>query len=67
MSMFFSPDSMAAYYFDQGFQAYLSGEEEEEPIRCRYCGRAGYEWMKTERGWRLITTTGKVHKCKAYR
>jgi hypothetical protein len=37
-------------------------------LSCRYCKRSGFHWDKTPEGrWRLVTETGKVHVCKAYR
>lgn len=66
---FFDNDSMASYYAEQGFNAYLDGEEEYEPEqtrkRCRYCRKAGFHWQQTETGgWRLFTANGHMHSCK---
>jgi hypothetical protein len=61
------PDSMAAYYFNQGIDSMLSGEEDEQPIECRYCHRRAFFWVDTPKGWRLETETGKLHQCGAYK
>lgn len=64
----FDNDSMASYYFEQGLQSYLSGEDEESDIvRCKFCNRDGFHWEETEKGWRLATETGRLHICNKYR
>lgn len=65
--MNFNPDSMAAYYFEQGMESYLSGEDEQsDEVRCRYCKRRGFHWQQFDGRWRLATDTGKVHVCIAF-
>lgn len=67
----FDPDSMASYYFEQGLEAYLSGEEEPEEsvgVSCKYCHRDGFAWGQFPRGWRLYSLeTGHVHSCQRYK
>ena len=60
------PDSMAAYYMEQGVTAMLSGDEEEMPVECRYCHRRAFFWENTDKGWRLTTIAGRIHSCSAY-
>ena len=36
-------------------------------VTCRYCKRDRFHWLETEDGWRLVTATGKVHRCKDYK
>ena len=44
------------------------GADEFGPqIQCRYCKRNGFYWIETERGWRLVTMTGRIHQCSKYR
>jgi len=40
--------------------------EELVEIQCAYCGRKELHWQETERGWRLATPSGQLHKCSAY-
>lgn len=62
-----NPDSEAAYYFEQGLESYLRGDDErEDEVVCRYCKRGPFYWAQTENGWRLSTATGRIHRCKAY-
>jgi hypothetical protein len=64
----FDPDSMAAFQLDQGMTAMLTGEDEQErEVECQYCHRIGFEWQQIEGKWRLVTPSGKIHKCKQYR
>lgn len=66
----FDPDSMAAYYAEQGFNSMLTGEEEDPGVECKYCHRWPFFWANAgtaaQPKWRLTTTTGKTHKCKHY-
>jgi hypothetical protein len=63
----FHPDSMAVFQLEQGMTAMLSGEDEQEQeAECRYCHRRGFEWHQFEGKWRLVTPSGKIHKCKKY-
>lgn len=67
----FSDDSMASYYAEQGFDAMLSGELEDDeplPVTCRYCGKRDLHWVSTGAGesWRLADDEGEVHSCKKY-
>jgi len=41
-------------------------EDEYDDVVCKYCKRGGFTWDQTEKGWRLITITGRIHSCKAY-
>jgi len=62
-------DSMASYYAEQGFNAMLSGELEDNeplPVTCRCCGKRDLHWVDTGEGWRLADDEGKVHRCKKY-
>jgi hypothetical protein len=43
------------------------GQYDYEGVKCRYCGNRGFIWVETENGWRLMTPTGKLHRCKAYK
>ena len=65
----FDDDSMASYYAEQGFNAMLSGEFDDEeplPVTCRYCGKNELHWVDTGEGWRLADVTNVVHACKKY-
>ena len=55
---------MADFINDDGWDS----QDGYEPamVSCRYCKRDGFYWMEFETGWRLATSTGKVHSCKAY-
>ncbi len=53
---------MAAYFSD----AELIDYELPLSVTCRYCGRSGYHWVKTDTGRRLATHAGRIHSCKAY-
>ena len=37
-----------------------------DEVECRYCHRGGFIWDQRKEGWRLVTPTGRVHKCKTY-
>ncbi len=42
-------------------------DDRAEGVRCKYCGRHGFQWSKTEFGWRLMTPrTGQLHTCKKH-
>lgn len=45
---------------------YIMGLDDAADIVCKFCNRGGFFWAITEHGWRLMTPTGRVHKCKAY-
>ena len=65
----FDDDSMASYYAEQGSNAMLSGEFDDEeplPVTCRYCGKNELHWVDTGEGWRLADVTNVVHACKKY-
>ena len=56
---------------DDAFDQMLNELEDDkyyEPgeIKCGFCGCKGLYWQETERGWRLATSTGKLHECSAY-
>jgi hypothetical protein len=59
---------MADYIIENGMMASWAGEDwsDEDGVTCRYCRRSGFEWVKTDKGWRLETPTGRAHTCKAY-
>ena len=63
---------MADYHLDYSDKIYDEYDEcDDEPfgINCKYCKRGPYFWcqMLDDGRWRLVTKTGKVHVCKAYR
>ena len=31
---------------------------------CKYCGKSGLSWKKTDLGWRLFTKTHNAHECQ---
>jgi len=35
-------------------------------VKCKYCGADQFDWVNTERGWRLADRKGNVHSCKKY-
>jgi hypothetical protein len=40
---------------------------EKSTLSCRYCGKAGLQWMETVEGkWRLADSKGHFHECKEY-
>ncbi len=42
-------------------------EESDHDVQCKYCKRWGFYWVELSNGsWRLATSTGKLHNCKAY-
>ncbi len=60
------PDSMGAYYADQGMLSEIEGDYPRSSfVVCRYCGRV-FEWEKIDGKWRLVTPSGRVHKCGKY-
>jgi hypothetical protein len=52
------------YWFDDD-----DFEPEAPPsVTCRYCHRGPFWWLEDDNDdWRLVTATGKVHSCKAYK
>jgi hypothetical protein len=60
---------IADMLFEQGLQEMIDGELNgpPSPVYCKYCKRDGFHWDLTDTGWRLITITGRIHSCKAYR
>ena len=56
-----------ADFINQG--GWESGEDDYDKSNfkvCRYCGDYNLHWAKVEGRWRLATSTGKLHMCKAY-
>lgn len=36
-------------------------------VRCRYCGKSGFAWTSTDRGFRLmVPQTGDLHTCESH-
>ncbi len=66
----FDDDSMASYYAEQGFDAVLSGEEEDQGVNCKFCHRGPFFWDQvgtaSKPKWRLSTADGNIHQCKAH-
>ena len=61
---------MADWILDQIVDDSIENADEDfvvPHVKCRYCRREGFEWRLQSPGvWRLYTTTGKLHTCKAY-
>jgi len=38
----------------------------QQKITCKYCGKIGLRWAEKDSGWRLSSSSGKLHTCKAY-
>lgn len=55
-----------ADWVDQDDPNYPNGPGEPGPAQCRYCLRTGFTWANTDKGWRLVTPTGLLHKCQAF-
>lgn len=35
----------------------------QKEIDCKYCGKRGFIWTETPKGWRLQGMDGKIHNC----
>lgn len=40
-----------------------ASQDIEIVVTCKYCNVAGFEWRKTEQGWRLFDKNNNVHEC----
>ncbi len=62
---------MADYYLEMMDQDDLELDCESRlysEVRCKYCKRGGFHWhYDDQKGWRLHTNSGRIHKCKAYK
>jgi hypothetical protein len=66
------PESMAAYYLEQGMYYPDSDnnsdyERSERPVQCKFCKRDFLTWIQTSQGWRLSESDGSLHSCKEYK
>lgn len=38
--------------------------DDDEGVKCKYCGTPDLEWVELPQGWRLYNADGELHRCK---